>query len=128
MPVTFTSPITADAPGIWPAYRGGCEAQPALRRRCRPGAQAAVASSHRSASMAAIHPVPAAVMAWRYVWSWTSPHANTPGHIGGASKSGCRQEVAGLVHVQLAGEQVRIRHVADGDEHARRRAERSLPR
>src|SRR5215218_2823821 len=36
------------------------------------------ASSQRSASMAAAHPVPAAVTACRYVWSTTSPAANTP--------------------------------------------------
>ena len=35
-------------------------------------------SSHRSASMAAMHPDPAAVTAWRYRWSWTSPQAKTP--------------------------------------------------
>jgi hypothetical protein len=34
---------------------------------------------NRSASMAAMHPVPAAVTAWRYTWSATSPQANTPG-------------------------------------------------
>ena len=39
------------------------------------------ASSHRSASMAAIQPVPAAVTAWRYTWSWASPHAKTPGML-----------------------------------------------
>ena len=32
----------------------------------------------RSASRAARQPEPAAVMAWRYVWSTASPHANTP--------------------------------------------------
>ena len=35
-------------------------------------------SSHLSASKAAIHPVPAEVIAWRYLWSCTSPAANTP--------------------------------------------------
>ena len=35
-------------------------------------------SCHRSASMAAMQPDPAAVMACLYVWSWTSPQANTP--------------------------------------------------
>jgi hypothetical protein len=37
------------------------------------------ASSQRSASIAAMQPEPAAVTAWRYVGSWASPHANTPG-------------------------------------------------
>ena len=36
-------------------------------------------SSHRSASIAAMQPVPAAVTACRYVLSMTSPQANTPG-------------------------------------------------
>src|SRR5216683_6270909 len=35
-------------------------------------------SSQRSASIEAMHPVPAAVTAWRYMWSTTSPAANTP--------------------------------------------------
>lgn len=34
-----------------------------------------------SASKAAMHPVPALVMAWRYLLSWTSPAANTPGML-----------------------------------------------
>src|SRR6266536_1754923 len=38
-------------------------------------------ASHRSASIAAAHPVPAAVTAWRYVWSTTSPQANTPSKL-----------------------------------------------
>src|SRR5665213_925060 len=33
---------------------------------------------NRSASMAAMQPVPAAVMAWRYTWPAPSPPANTP--------------------------------------------------
>jgi len=36
------------------------------------------ASSQRSASIAAAHPIPAAVTAWRYLWSTQSPPANTP--------------------------------------------------
>ena len=35
-------------------------------------------SSHRSASIAAMQPLPAAVMAWRYTLSWMSPATNTP--------------------------------------------------
>ena len=35
-------------------------------------------ASQRSASIAAMHPLPAAVIAWRYQSSWTSPAANTP--------------------------------------------------
>ena len=35
----------------------------------------------RSASRALMHPVPAAVTAWRYVLSWTSPAAKTPGTL-----------------------------------------------
>src|SRR6266404_5382703 len=35
-------------------------------------------SSQRSASMAALHPSAAAVTAWRYRWSWTSPAMKTP--------------------------------------------------
>ncbi len=35
----------------------------------------------RSASMAAMQPLPAAVTAWRYRWSWTSPAAKTPGTL-----------------------------------------------
>ena len=35
-------------------------------------------SSQRSASIAALQPSPAAVTAWRYRWSWTSPATNTP--------------------------------------------------
>jgi hypothetical protein len=36
------------------------------------------AASQRSASSAAMQPIPAAVTAWRYVWSTTSPPAKTP--------------------------------------------------
>ncbi len=36
-------------------------------------------ASQRSQSMAAMQPDPAAVTAWRYTWSCTSPQANTPG-------------------------------------------------
>ena len=35
-------------------------------------------SSQRSASMAALQPSAAAVTAWRYRWSWTSPAMKTP--------------------------------------------------
>lgn len=35
-------------------------------------------SSQRSASIAALHPSAAAVTAWRYLWSCTSPATNTP--------------------------------------------------
>jgi hypothetical protein len=35
-------------------------------------------SSQRSASIAALQPSAAAVTAWRYRWSWTSPAMNTP--------------------------------------------------
>ena len=35
-------------------------------------------ASQRSASIDAMQPEPAAEIAWRYVWSWTSPQANTP--------------------------------------------------
>ncbi len=35
-------------------------------------------ASHLSASRAAAQPVPAAVMAWRYFWSCTSPAAKIP--------------------------------------------------
>ena len=35
-------------------------------------------SSQRSVSIAAMQPDPAAVIACRYVKSWTSPQANTP--------------------------------------------------
>jgi len=35
-------------------------------------------SSQRSTSMAALQPSPAAVTAWRYLWSCTSPATNTP--------------------------------------------------
>src|SRR3954467_8578429 len=38
----------------------------------------ALCASHRSASSAAMQPIPAAVTACRYVWSTTSPAANTP--------------------------------------------------
>src|SRR6218665_3827079 len=38
-------------------------------------------SRKRCASSAAMQPVPALVMAWRYTWSCTSPAANTPGTL-----------------------------------------------
>lgn len=40
--------------------------------------QSSWVSSQRSASMAAMQPDPAAVTAWRYTVSCTSPQANTP--------------------------------------------------
>ena len=49
-----------------------------MRRRAHAPDAYSCASRNRSASMAAMHPVPAAVTAWRYVGSWTSPQANTP--------------------------------------------------
>ncbi len=44
-------------------------------------AQAPPCSRKRCASSAAMQPVPALVMAWRYTWSCTSPAANTPGTL-----------------------------------------------
>ena len=38
-------------------------------------------SRKRCASSAAMQPVPALVIAWRYTWSCTSPAANTPGTL-----------------------------------------------
>ena len=38
-------------------------------------------SRKRWASSAAMQPVPALVMAWRYTWSWQSPAAKTPGTL-----------------------------------------------
>src|SRR5690606_41872134 len=38
-------------------------------------------SRKRWASRAAMQPVPALVIAWRYTWSCTSPAANTPGTL-----------------------------------------------
>mmetsp|Transcript_19988 Transcript_19988/g.52418 ORF Transcript_19988/g.52418 Transcript_19988/m.52418 type:complete len:263 (+) Transcript_19988:204-992(+) len=46
-------------------------------------------SSQRSASSAAAHPEPAAVMAWRYLRSTTSPHAKTPGTLHWVLNPGC---------------------------------------
>src|SRR6266436_4316133 len=45
---------------------------------CATDAAWCCASRKRSASIAAMQPVPAAVTAWRYVRSWTSPQAKTP--------------------------------------------------
>ena len=80
--------------GVWPvrqakstdvATAGGVTSFPVVlncehERQFAAWATAAwwVASSQRSASMAAMQPEPAAVIAWRYVWSCTSPQANTP--------------------------------------------------
>ena len=47
--------------------------------RPRPRGWWRCSSSQRCASSAAMVPEPAAVTAWRYVWSWTSPAAKTPG-------------------------------------------------
>lgn len=52
----------------------GPAAMPALE----PGPAQPCSVSQRSASIAAMQPVPAAVIAWRYTLSVTSPHANTP--------------------------------------------------
>lgn len=56
---------------------------PLLPRPCDPANQRTNpynprASNHLSASIAAIQPDPAAVIAWRYVLSCTSPQAKTP--------------------------------------------------
>ena len=70
--------------------------------------------------MAAMQPVPAAETAWRYTWSATSPAANTPGIlVAVCARLGARQdEIAVLVHVELPLEEVGVRLVADGHEHA----------
>ena len=64
-----------------------------------------------------MQPEPAAVIAWRYVWSCTSPQANTPSTLVYV-EPGCGDEVAVLVHVEHAGEQVGVGAVADRDEQA----------
>ena len=66
-----------------------------------------------------MQPDPAAVIAWRYRWSWTSPHANTPGTL--VFGAVVRDEIAVRVHLELAAEQRRVRVVADRDEHSRDR-------
>ena len=50
----------------------GVQVQVTVSRQARP---------NRSASSEAAQPVPAAVMAWRYVWSTRSPAAKTPGRF-----------------------------------------------
>ena len=76
-------------------------------------------ASRRSASSAAIAPVPAAVTAWRYVWSTTSPAAKTP-RMFVAVEPGW-DEVPGLVVVELVEEEARVRIVSDRDEESLRR-------
>lgn len=49
--------------------------------RPRPAQSVPSCSRKRCASSAAMQPVPALVMAWRYTWSCTSPAANTPGTL-----------------------------------------------
>ena len=62
--------------------------------------------SQRSASIAAMQPEPAAVIAWRNTWSCTSPAANTPStEVRVESARG--DDVAVLVEVELAAEQRR---------------------
>ena len=74
--------------------------------------------SQRSASSAAAQPDPAAVTAWRYTWSWTSPAANTPGMFV-SRRLPAGQEVPGVgLVVELVEEERGVRIVADGDEHA----------
>ena len=69
--------------------------------------------------MAAMQPVPAAVTAWRYTWSWTSPQANTPSMLV-AVEPGYGLDVAVVVERQLTLEELRVRDVPDGDEQALR--------
>ena len=71
----------------------------------------------RSASSAAAQPVPEAVIAWRYVWSTRSPAANTPGTLVRVLGR-VDLDVALVVHLDLALEQLAARVVADRDEHA----------
>src|SRR6187455_2274044 len=56
-----------------------CGRSPAQAEAVATSGEWRCSSSQRCASSAAIVPEPAAVTAWRYVWSWTSPAANTPG-------------------------------------------------
>ena len=65
-----------------------------------------------------MQPEPAAVIAWRYVRSCTSPPANTPG-TDVRVDPGCGDDVAVLVEVELTREERGVRVVADRDEHAR---------
>ena len=64
-----------------------------------------------------MQPEPAAVIAWRYVRSCTSPPANTPG-TDVAAEPGLRDDVAVLVEVELTLEERGVRVVTDRDEHA----------
>ena len=95
-------------------YRSGRATSPGRRRfrdptgvgsagRC---GRAPCSASQRSASIAAMQPVPAAVIAWRYTWSCTSPAANTPS-TDVRVESGVGDDVAVLVEVELALEQRR---------------------
>src|SRR6185503_4059558 len=52
--------------------------RPTVGSVARMGGQWPWASRKRSASMAALQPIPAAVMAWRYTKSTTSPAAKAP--------------------------------------------------
>src|SRR5205814_5747233 len=71
----FVRPELSDQRSSW---RGGAIAYISLvRSTC----VSRFSSSQRSASMAARQPSPAAVTAWRYTWSRTSPAANTPGML-----------------------------------------------
>ena len=84
----------------------GCERQ--IIPTCPPARK-------RSASSAAMQPMPAAVTAWRNILSLTSPgreHARNAGVRG----IGRRLDIAALVHLQLAIEQLGRRRMADGDE------------
>jgi len=74
-----------------------------------------------------MQPVPAAVTAWRYTLSCTSPTAKTPGMFV-AVVPGLRHEVTGFVVVELVEEELRGRVVPDGDEHSVRRQLRRLAR
>ena len=64
--------------------------------------------------MAAMQPEPAAVTACRYCLSCTSPAAKTPATLVAVPCDGTH--ISLLIQVELAGEEVRIGAVADGDE------------
>lgn len=71
-------------------------------------------SMYFSASRAAVVPSAAAVVSWRISFSRTSPAAKTPGEIGAAVLAG--EDAAALCHLDLALEEVGVRHDADVDE------------
>ena len=75
----------------------------------------ACSSNHRSASMAAMQPVPAAVTAWRYRWSATSPAAKTPSTVVAVVPRG-RQHITLFVQAELVSHNVGVGDVPDGDE------------